>query len=294
MRALTRQTLRIFWQHAKKYPWHVFGISIGVIGHIILQNYNPILFKKVIDLLAAGVNPANIQAAVKIIIIMFFVSLTRMSFARGFNFINNYFQPRVMADLNNTAFQHLQRHSFSFFQNHFIGSLVTKVKRYERAFEQIADQVIFELGRMALECSFILIVIFFQNRTIGLISLGWITGYVIFSYYFSLYKLPWDIKRANADTQVTAQLADTITNNVNIKIFSNYDLEDRRFAETTNRQFVLRKKSWDLSTIGEIFQALSMITIHTIIILLAVKFLQGGFNNSRHYSTDRNLLGNNV
>ena len=271
---LTRQTLKIFWQHAKKYPWHVFGISFGVIGHIVLHNYNPILFKQIIDLLTANSDKSNIQPAISIIILMFFISLARMTFARGFNFINNYFQPGVMADLNNTCFKYLQNHSFAFFQSSFVGSLVTKVKRYERSFEQVADQLIFELGRVFLESVLILTILFFQNAAIGWVSLAWMVLYVIFSYYYSLYKLPVDIKRADADTQVTAQLADSITNNLNIKTFSNYGLEEAKFVKAADSQFRLRKKSWDLGTVGDVIQALSMITVHITVIYLSVRFWQ--------------------
>ena len=114
MQTFTKQTLRIFWQHAKKYPWHVFGISAGVVGHLLLNNYNPILFKKVVDILSVGSAKTNLEPVFKIITLMFFVSLTRMIFARSYNFLNNFFQPRVMADLNNTCFNYLQKHSYAF------------------------------------------------------------------------------------------------------------------------------------------------------------------------------------
>src|SRR3989344_1647167 len=268
----TKDTLKIFWQHAKKYPWHVFGISVGVVGHLLLHNYNPILFKKVVDTLSAAGGKANAGAAMKIIVLMLFVSFARMSFARAYNFLNNYFQPRVMADLNNSCFNYLQKHSVAFFNSSFVGSLVTKVKRYERAFEQIADQLIFELGKTFLETVIILVILFFQNRTIGLILLVWAVLYLIFSYYYSLYKLPYDIKRADADTQVTAQLADSITNNFNVKAFSNFLLEEKRFAQVSHLQFRLRKKSWDLGTVGDVIQSFSMIIVHFILLYLAVKF----------------------
>src|SRR3989338_8451030 len=204
MQTLTKQTLNIFWQHAWKYKWKVLYITGGVIGHTVLQNYNTILFGRLIDILTFNTDKYNIRPAVSLVIFMFGLSLLRMFIARSFNFVNNYFQPRVMADLNNTCFNYLQKHSYAFFQSSFVGSLVTKVKRYERAFEQIADQLTFELGRVFLETVFITAVIFFQNRTIGWITLVWLIFYIAFSYFYSQYKLPYDIKRADADTQVTA------------------------------------------------------------------------------------------
>jgi ATP-binding cassette subfamily B protein len=88
--------------------------------------------------------------------------------------------------------------------------------------------------------------------------------------------LPIDIKRAHADTHTTAQLADSITNNINIKTFTSYESENKRFAKVTHDQFLLRKKSWNLGTAGEIVQGLSMIVLEFLIIYYAVKFWQVG------------------
>jgi ATP-binding cassette subfamily B protein len=273
MKSLTQQTLNIYWKHAKKYPWHVFGIVFGMVAHAALHNYNPIVFKKIVDQLPF-INKAHIEPVITLIFVMLFVSLFRMACARGLNFLNNYFQPRVMADLSDTCFKYLQQHSYSFFNGSFVGSLVTRVKRYERSFEQISDQIFFDLGKTFVESVIILGIIIYHNRTIGMVTLVWMVLYLIFSYFYALYKMPHDLKRAQADTRVTAQLADSITNNVNIKTFSNYTLEEEKFKQTTYQQFRLRKKSWDLGTIGDIVQALSMIFVHTLVVYLAIRFWQ--------------------
>lgn len=272
---LTAKTFKIFWQHAKKYPWHIFFIMFGVLGHIALQNYAPILYKKLINALNGG-NPENIKPMLSIVRTIFIVAMIRFCFARMFNFVNNWFQPRVMADLNNTCFKYIHKHSLNFFNNSFVGSLVTKVKRYERSFETITDQIVFEMGRNVLEVLLIIIILFFENEKVGMLTLFWAIIYLVFSYLFSQYKLPVDVKRAEADTLVTAKLADSITNNFNIKIFASRHRENEEFAKTTNEQFIIRKKSWDLGTISEVVQAITMIVLEFITMFLAVKYWQKG------------------
>lgn len=275
MQNLTTKTLKIFWQHSKKYRWQVAVIIFGVLGHIVLQNLSPILYKRLIDILALG-DKQNIAPALHVVFLILGLSVVRFTVARGFNFVNNYFQPRVMADLENTCFEYLQKHSYSFFSNSFVGSLVTKVKRYERSFENIADQLTFDLGRTVIETSFIFGVLFYQNHTIGLMTMAWAAVYYIFSYFYSLYKLPVDKKRAEADSLVTARLADTITNNFNVKIFSAYDKENKNFTKVTNEQFKVRKKSWDLGTIADLIQAASMVALEVLVMYTAVKLWQNG------------------
>ncbi|MBL8030405.1 MAG: ABC transporter ATP-binding protein [Candidatus Doudnabacteria bacterium] len=273
MKSLTTKTLQIFWQHARRYPWHVFVIILGVLGHIILQNYLPLLYKKLIDL-AASSQAREAAPLISIVKAIFFVSIIRIVIARIFQFTNNYFQPRVMADLSQSCFKYLQKHSYDFFSNSFVGGLVTKVKRYEKSFEQVSDQLCFELGRTILEMLIILTILFTQNKNVAIIVSIWAVIYIAFSYFFALYKLPYDIKRAEADSKVTAQLADSVTNNTNIKTFSAYNLEDKEFIKVSNSHFRIRRKSWDLATVSEIFQSVSMITLELAVMYYAVSLWQ--------------------
>ncbi len=275
MKSLTSQTLRIFWEHAKRYPWHVLVIVLGVLGHTVLQNYAPILYKKLIDL-AAGQNKPPVEALVNIVKTIFLVAFARIVVARIFQFTNNFFQPRVMADLSQTCFNYLQKHSYDFFSNSFVGSLVTKVKRYEKSFEQISDQLCFELGRTLLETVIILAILYTQNKTVALIVTLWAILYILFSYFFALYKLPYDIKRAEADSKVTAQLADSVTNNINIKTFSAYNAEEAEFKKVSNSHFAIRKKSWDMATVNELFQSVAMIALEFGVMYLAVRLWSDG------------------
>ena len=223
--------------------------------------------------------PEIATQALRLVVFIFVINLFQTAIRRASNFVNNYFQPKVMFDLTNTCYRYLQQHSLGFFNSSFVGSLVTKVRRYERSFEQIADQITFDLGRSLLDAIMILAVLLWQYRTFGLIVLAWCSVYVVFAYVYSIYKLPYDIKRAAADTQTTAQLADSITNNVNIKLFASYKTEYDRFGEVTDSQFRLRKKSWDLGTIGDTIQAVMMIVLELLIIYLAVSYWQEGALN---------------
>ncbi|MBI1975125.1 MAG: ABC transporter ATP-binding protein [Parcubacteria group bacterium] len=274
MQAFTKQTLTTFWKHATKYRVHVAVLIVGVVGVTAAQTYIPLLYRDLIDTLATASSREKPSLAFHLVVIILIVNATKLLWWRAVNFVNNYFQPKVMSDLTNSCYQYLQQHSYGFFTSSFVGSLVTKVKRYERAFEQIADQIVYELGRSFLDTGMVLFVLLWQYRTIGMLVLAWSLFFLAFSYFYSRFKLPWDIKKAAADTQTTAQLADSITNNTNVKLFTNYDLEKQRFHEVTKNQFLLRKKSWDLGTIGDGTQGLLMVGLEFLIIYLALRLWQ--------------------
>ena len=268
--ALTGKTLGIFWAHSRKYGWQMVAVLSGVFVYTALGTYSTLLYRDLIDAISGGISAQASTRALQVIGFILVANIIRSVYWRFSNFVNNYFQTSVMRDLTNTCYQYLQKHSIGFFSSNFVGSLVTKVKRYERSFEQISDQICFDLGRALLETGIILAVILWQYPKFGIYLFVWCVLFLVFSYIYSIFKLPYDIKRAAADTRTTGQLADGITNNVNIKLFTNYERENDRFSEVTQEQSFLRKKSWDLGTLGDIVQGLSMVGLEFLVIYVAI------------------------
>lgn len=278
MQNLTKETLRIYWQHGMRYRWQAAFIVFSVFGLTAIQTYVPLLYRDLINVLSSGVAD-NAKPAVNLVIFIFVLNFIKVALWRTANFVNNFFQPRVMRDLLNTCYRYLQQHSAGFFSSSFVGSLVTRLKRYERAFEQVADQVMHDLGRSLLDTGMMLVVLLWLYPTFGLLVLAWCAVFLIFTYGYSRFKLPYDMRRAKADTHTTAQLADSITNNLNIKLFANYRLENERFGNVTHEQFRFRKKSWDLGTIGDLVQGFGMIILEFLIMYLAVRHWERGLVN---------------
>ncbi|OGE84305.1 MAG: hypothetical protein A2846_02075 [Candidatus Doudnabacteria bacterium RIFCSPHIGHO2_01_FULL_49_9] len=250
-----------------------YTLFFGMLTAVVLRDIQPVLFGKIIDALAIP-SSGGADAAINILLIILVISLARFGFRRGVEFINNYFQPRVQADLMQICYEYLQQHSIGFFNSNFVGSLVTKVKRYERSFEQLADQALFNIGRTAMGFLTITIVLTWRSWIAGAIMAGWSISYILIAYKFALYKMPYDLKRAATDTETTAQLADTITNNFNIKIFANYPDEFKRFIRVLYNQFRARKKAYDIGAIGESFNHFYMVAFEIGFMYLAIKFWQ--------------------
>lgn len=250
-------------------------VMAGSLFYTLAISYAPILYRNLVNTLNAGGEEA-LQAGIKIVVTILFLNLGKNVVWRISNFANTYYQASVMRDLTRTCYEYLQKHSVNFFNSKFMGSLVTKVRRYEKSFEQITDQVTFGIGKTMVELVMILIVVFFYQPLFAGILLGWTVIFVSLVYWYTLFKLPYDIRRAQTDTQTTAQLADSMANNINIKLFTGYEKENERFSNTVQDQFVARKKSWDLSVWGDMVQGLLMILLEFGIMYLAVKLWYAG------------------
>jgi ATP-binding cassette subfamily B protein len=275
VKSQTKQTLKIYWQHAVRYPWLGFFILVMVVLGATNEIFKPFLYKKLFDLLALQ-NTSLAPQMIQVVVWILFLSIFYTLLWRGIGFSINYFQPRVMSDLLNTCYKYLQNHSYSYFNNNFVGSLVTRVQRYQRAFENVTDQIFFEFGRTTIITAGILTVLFYRYWILGLILLVWSVVYVVIIYLFTQYKIKYDLEKAAVDTKTTGYLADTISNNINVKLFTSYDAEYNGFKKLTDKLFKLRKFTWDLNQTVEGIQGVLALILEFSVMYVAVRYWQKG------------------
>ncbi len=266
MKENTKKTLKYYLKASLKHKGLIFLIFFSVFFASIISVITPLLFKQFFDSLA-DLNPENL---IKILINLAVLEVIAWLFWRIATFSSTYFQSKTIADLDNKSFQYLHKHSFSFFDNNFVGSLVKKVKWFSKAFEIICDQITWELTPLVVNTAFIIIVLFKRNFFVGLSVLIWITVFLFVNFLFSKYKLKYDIKKAEKETQTTGLLADTITNNKNIKLFTGYKREVKEFEKVIKELKNFRTFSWNLNNIFEAFQGFLMIFLEISILYLSI------------------------
>jgi ATP-binding cassette subfamily B protein len=269
----TRETFRIFWNHSKKYPWMIFVLMLSLIGATAAEAFSPYFYKKLFDLLVGSGSLPQLSVIVLDILI---AALIAWAFWRLATFVNNIFQPSVMRDLLNTCFSYLHDHSYDFFSSNFSGSIVKKVGRFERAFEDITDQLYWSLFPTALKVLTIIVILYFVGQVFAWTALIWCIVYVGFSVWFALFKLKYDVESAELDTQVGGNLADTITNNINIKLFGGKKRESKSFEKLTQKQYVIRKWTWDLSSVNEAVQGGLFAILEFALLTLAIHAFKQG------------------
>lgn len=267
MNNLTKETLKLFWRHSIKYPWHLAVVVIGAALTIVPDMVRPFLMKSFFNYLSLGPQYAN--KILYIILGMALLSVVHHAIWRVVGFTNNRIQVKIMSDLMNTCYRYILKHSNSFFDNSFVGSIVTKVRRLSRSFETFSDTMLYSLGRAVLRIIVISGVLLWYKPVIGLMMIAWVLVYAGFSFWFARFKMPYDIEKVKQDTKTTAHLADTVTNHQNLKLFAATNREVSSFEKITERLFQLRKKSWDLGQFQELFQGVAMTLLETGVLYYA-------------------------
>lgn len=274
MKSRTRQTLRIYWQHARKYKGAIFLLAVGLLGGVAADSYLPFLYRRLFNILVD--TPADTSAILGIVWLVLATGVVLWLFYRLATFTFDYFEPRVMLDLVNTCFKYLHDHSYSFFNNNFSGTLVRRVGRFERGFEEVLDQIYWHLINAAVKVVLVIIVLYFVHWALALVMLVWSVMYVGFSYWFANFKLRYDLEQADMDSVVTGRLADTITNNLNIKLFGGILPEFKSFRGLTDKLYKLRFFTWRLSSINDAVQAGFMVILEVAMLFVAVRFWSRG------------------
>lgn len=248
-----------------------FCSALAVLGeHVVFT----LLYREIIDTMIA--NQSDPMGAYASLMQLFFYMIlvwVLMMFIgwRISEFINDYFQPSVMRDIEADCFETLQCHSFSFFTSQFSGGLVSKTNRFVRSFEIIADIIQWNLWQILVLSVGALTVMFFLLPVVAFLFLGWAVLYIVLSYFYSQWSLKYWRTSAEKDSQVTSELADSLSNILSVKIFAGKKQETKRFGTTIDDRRIIRTKAWNTGTIMKAFQGVMMISFEAVLIWVMIK-----------------------
>lgn len=275
MQSLTKQTLRIFWQHSKPYKLQIIIIALGLIAVLITDIAQPFLYRALVNYVSEA-DTISIAYPLKMVIYIFLMALLYNIGWRGIIMATNVFQGKAKRDLYQKCYNYVMGHSTDFFNNNFVGGLVSKIGRYDRAYETIADEIIFGAGRTALLMLFIFISLAYQIPVAAFILGGWIIMYLIITLKLNKYRFTYDLAASQQDTVATGHLADTITNSSTVKLFATELKERALFKDITHEQYLRRRKSWDISNYIDMFQGGMMIILEFSLLYVALRLWQAG------------------
>lgn len=235
--------------------------SMYAIGVVFAGLITPLWYRRIIDVLAASHDP--LQTWPTLVKLLAYIGITMVVYNTAYrlgDFAISRFESKTMKDLMDFAFTGLTRHSYRFFTNSFAGSLVTKVKRFVRSFEDAFDAISFVFWMTAVRIAGVIVILLATAPFLGVLFLGWSILYIVFAWYLTKKKIPLDLAESTADSKVTGRLADVITNVLNLKIFSSRSREITGFRGITEEERQARHRAWTfgnkINTIQAIFFAI--------------------------------------
>ncbi len=275
--ATTLDVLKAFWRGVRFYKpafvLVVVGVGIARAVDIII----PLFYKRFFDIIGLSLSVGDkTTLLINTIVIIFCFNLIIWVGYRMVGFAGAHLQAMAMAKLRQQSFEYMIDHSYSFYANNFTGSLVQRVNRFARAFERLMDRVTYNIIPLIIQITGVIIVLWFTSHIIAEVLLVWVLVFVGFNYFFALWKLKYDIKRASADSFTTGVLSDAIANQSTIQLFTGSKSEADYFRSVTEDQARITRFVWNLENTVDALQALLIFVIEFLLLYFAIKYWQTG------------------
>lgn len=276
-KARVRDVYREMWKGIRPQRWKFLFIILVFIGSSSVSLIIPLQYRDFFDILTSGGDAsASVPALLHVILLVLGFNLAGWILFRSGSIAINDFEAHTIIRLKQNAFAYLMEHSFAFFAGNFTGSLVQRVNRFSRSFEMLCDTLVFNFIPLFVNVVGVIIVLFILQPLVGAVILAWVFCTVTFNYYFSRWKVKYDIRSAAADTATTALLSDDITNQSAISAFTGFENEIESFRKVSDEQARAMKTNWNISVVTDAVQALFIIVVEYLIFYYAIRYWERG------------------
>jgi len=240
-----RDVLRYYINETRRYPWAFAFVFLATTGIQAAELAAPMYLKKLVDILvASSPSPEIVHKLFVLIGIFGLISFVGWAMRRAQIYSLLYLESRVIENLYSSAFDYLIKHSYHFFISRFAGTLTRRVSKFAMAFETMLDCIMLQFFPTALFAVGTIIFLFSRNHILG-IALGiWVICFVMFQLFVSKLRQPLRSARTEADSKMVGALADAISNQNTVTLFSGSEHEGNIFRKVTDywRSAVVR--SW--------------------------------------------------
>jgi ABC-type multidrug transport system fused ATPase/permease subunit len=257
-----------------KYKWSFYLTFVFYAFRIFFDSVlKAVYFKKIIDVISTpSVIKGNVgHELIYLVVINFLILVGGYVSSRFGAWCIVYFQTNLMRELSDYSFGKIINNSYNFFSNRFVGSLVTKSRRFVRAFEIMHDTFVYNFWSTFITLLGIFIVLFIQAPLIASVFLVWVIIYILIISFFIKKNMAYDIAKAEADSRVGGRLADVFSNVFALKVFSAKEREKKSFSEVTTNEQKYRDQSWYFKNKQDAMQAGLMTIVQTIVLYLIVE-----------------------
>jgi ATP-binding cassette, subfamily B, bacterial len=215
---------RFIWHYLRHKKKFLAGYFFVELLWAVEMSFSPYLLKVIIDtvvkysympdkLLHMIVLPITLYASMSFILNLNF---------RLYNYLNLKLNPKLKSVIQQDVFSYLLQHSYSFFQDHFVGSITRKIADLVASIElliAIPMELFISRGLAAVIAS---ITLFHAvHPMFGLILLVWAVVFVYLSYLASKHSGVLSKQTSEAFTELDGSTSDAIQNVMSVKLFDN-------------------------------------------------------------------------
>ncbi len=137
-------------------------------------------------------------------------------------------------ELYQETYSRLTEQSVTFYNNNFAGSLVSRVNKFSSAFMQFWNMIVFDLLYIVTTVIATLVGVAFLIWQYSIVLAVFVVLFTVAAYYGTRFMRPRQKARSKAYTEISAQLSDSISNILAVKIDSREKQEQRRLGSAVD------------------------------------------------------------
>jgi ATP-binding cassette subfamily B protein len=227
----------------KKYRLSIIlTFSFVFIGRTLGLAVIPVFYKQLIDMI--GVGSSTFQELLSVFLLIVVSQLLVKGILRFNEYLIAKTQAKLVFDMNEAAYKTISAQSYRFFTNSFVGSLVSKLSKFGRAFYTIYDILLWQFVGTIGVLIVIIGIVFSENIILGIVFLVWSLIYFSSSFLFVKKQSLYDVIRAKTTSALSGTSSDIFSNIINVKSFSSFNRELRIFNKVNTKSYRARLKSW--------------------------------------------------
>ena len=184
--------------------------------------------------------------------------------------------PRLRAQMREAIFHYVRQHSHDYFANNFAGNIASKINDLPSGIELILQIFLFNFIAFAVAFLVAIIMIWHVSLYFALLLLGWSICHMLVTCLFLKSGYALAEAASESSSTVTGKIVDSLTNMLNVRLFSRGEYESRYLRQfTDDEQSRYRKSLWHLEKMKFFQGALGCTFIITIIYSLVYGWSHG-------------------
>ena len=272
-----RSVVGVYARHTFRYPFFLINCLLAVITMQVASLVAPLYLRQFFNLLSGDAGAAAehtvLVSTLSLVVLFWLIDWA----AHQWRYVCLMFlELRVMSDLYRSSFNYLLGHSYNFFVSEFAGSLTHRVSKFTKSYETLFDAFLNSFFTTTLFISGAVAILLVRNPILGIILAAWSIGLVLFQIWVSRIRRHTRIARSVADSRVIGNLADAISNQTTVTLFSGLEYERARFRDTVAVWRAATKRTW--STDAWIWTCLGffMVAIQAVLFYIGIGLWEKG------------------
>lgn len=234
---VTRETMRFYGRTVWRYPRHVIALLIIIPLTVLEYNFLPsLIVANVLSRLSKGqYQPHHLWSSFGMDLVLYAILqvLGGVIAWRAIVWIDWLLEANVVRDIAEHVFKHLGKQSANFHANHFGGALVSQTNKLMGAYIRIADTTAFQLLPMLSSLLWTAVILAGRAPLFVTLLLFFSITYMVSAFLVTRPVRHFGSLQAAAESEVTGNIADTVTNILAVKSFAGSLHENKRFAQKT-------------------------------------------------------------